>query len=343
MSETQAFPLSLPSRKYERRAKGRGANWPSPAPGRVRQSGAPFLSIIIPAYNEEKRLGATLNRIHDFFSSRGDGLSLSDTEILVVDDGSADATAEVVRSFGARIPQLRLIQNGVNRGKGYSVKRGMHEARGDVALFTDADLSLPIEEADKLLVAIGEGNDVAIGSRGIDPSLMGTPPPFLRSLAGGIFNTLVRLFIGLPFHDTQCGLKAFSRTRCHAIFEQQRIERFGFDPEILFLARRHGLKTAEVPVRSSHDPASKVRLWRDSTRMFCDLLYIRWNSLSRRYAGPNPAASHGDCPPSGASLLAPKYAFPLHGPSRIAAAYPIPADIDEVEKHLQAVLNEPDF
>jgi dolichyl-phosphate beta-glucosyltransferase len=293
MSEIQAFSLSLPSRGYAGGATAKRSAWPTPSP-LSQQPGAPFLSIIIPAYNEEKRLGATLERIYAFFSCRQDGLGLADIEIIVVDDGSTDGTTSVVQNSALRIPQLRLVENGINRGKGYSVKRGMREARGEVALFTDADLSLPIEEADKLLVAIGEGNDVAIGSRGIDRSLMETPPPFMRSLAGGIFNALVRVVVGLPFHDTQCGLKAFSRSRCKQIFEQQKIERFGFDPEILFLARRHGLKTAEVPVRSAHDPASKVRLWRDSTRMFYDLIYIRWNSLRQRYTLPSPASAEGD-------------------------------------------------
>src|SRR5579871_2689953 len=142
MSETQAFPLSLPSQHYARRAATQAAAWPNSLPN----SRAPFLSIIIPAYNEEKRLGATLEKIHAFFSTGHDDLSLGDIEIIVVDDGSADGTTRVVRDFASRVPQVRLLENGVNRGKGYSVKHGMSEARGDIALFTDADLSLPIEE-----------------------------------------------------------------------------------------------------------------------------------------------------------------------------------------------------
>ncbi len=181
------------------------------------------------------------------------------------------------------MPSLRLVSNGQNRGKGYSVRHGMREARGRIAIFTDADLSSPIEESEKLLAAIHAGNDVAIGSRALDRSLISARQSHLREIAGIIFNSFVRLFTGLPIHDTQCGFKAFVRERCQIIFEQQRIERFGFDPEILFLARRHGLRTAEVPVRWAHDPGTKVHMFRDSLLMFGDLVYIRWNWLCGRY------------------------------------------------------------
>lgn len=243
----------------------------------------PELSIIIPAYNEEKRIGPTLERIYSYFASEQVGFRLDNVELIVVDDGSTDGTADLIRNYARRIPSLRLVSNGENRGKGYSVRQGMLDASGRIALFTDADLSLPIEEASKLLAAIAAGNDLAIGSRGIDPSLMEGPPPPMRKIAGIVFNRMVRLCYGLPFRDTQCGLKAFVRARCLPIFEQQRIEGFGFDPEVLFLARRHGLKAAEVPVRSSHDPGSKVRLLRDSFAMFVDLFCIRWNWAANRY------------------------------------------------------------
>jgi dolichyl-phosphate beta-glucosyltransferase len=242
---------------------------------------APDLSIIIPAYNEESRLPRTLTRIRDYFASKN--ISPSQIEILVVDDGSRDNTLRVAEEWAHEMPSVRLISNGDNRGKGFSVRHGMLEARGRIALFTDADLSSPIEEYEKLLAAIDAGNDVAIGSRALDRSLITMHQSRLRELAGMIFNGFVRIAMGLPFRDTQCGFKAFVREPSKIVFEQQRIKRFGFDPEILFLAKRHGLRTAEVPVRWAHDPATKVRMLRDSLMMFFDLLIIRWNWIAGRY------------------------------------------------------------
>jgi glycosyltransferase involved in cell wall biosynthesis len=246
---------------------------------------SPELSIVIPAYNEGKRLGRALSRIREYFASQAGGVA--EIEILVVDDGSTDDTARIAQNAAGEMPCLRLVSNGQNRGKGYSVRHGMREARGRVAIFTDADLSSPIEESEKLLSAIRAGNDVAIGSRALDRSLISARQSRFREVAGIIFNGFVRFFTGLPIHDTQCGFKAFVRERCLIIFEQQRIERFGFDPEILFLARRHGLRTAEVPVRWAHDPGTKVHMLRDSLLMFGDLLYIRWNWLLGRYPTKN--------------------------------------------------------
>jgi glycosyltransferase involved in cell wall biosynthesis len=164
------------------------------------------------------------------------------------------------------------------------VRHGVLEARGEIVLFTDADLSTPIEEADKLLVALREkGYDVAIGSRGMDSSLIEVHQSVFREQSGNLFNLLVRWITGLEFSDTQCGFKAFRREPARIIFEQQRIERFGFDPEILFLAKRHGLRVAEIPVRWSHDSATKVNVVGDGIRMFLELGVIRWNSLRGRY------------------------------------------------------------
>jgi dolichyl-phosphate beta-glucosyltransferase len=249
----------------------------------------PELSIVIPAFNEETRLPRTLARIIDYFCSRPvlDELSRHFDpdllEIIIVDDGSTDATASISEEWARNMPFVRLISNGDNRGKGYSVRHGMLEARGRLALFTDADLSSPIEEIAKLLAALAAGNDVAIGSRALDRSLIAVHQSRLREWAGMIFNGFVRLFIGLPFSDTQCGFKIFRRERARAVFEQQRIEGFGFDPEVLFLAKRHGLRAAEVPVRWAHDPATKVHVIRDSLLMFGDLIYIRWNWFWGRY------------------------------------------------------------
>ncbi|MGH9691065.1 MAG: dolichyl-phosphate beta-glucosyltransferase [Candidatus Acidiferrales bacterium] len=241
----------------------------------------PDLSIIIPAYNEEKRLAHTVERIRDYFAHYHMGAWK--LEVIIVDDGSTDGTTRVAEEWAREIPFLHLVSNGQNRGKGYSVRRGMLEARGRIALFTDADLSSPIEESQRLLEAIESGNDVAIGSRALDRTLIDVRQSRFREVAGMIFNGFVRLLTGLRFHDTQCGFKAFRRERTRVIFEQQRIERFGFDPEILFLARRHGLRCIEVPVHWANHPGTTVRVFRDSLRMFADLILIRWNWLSGRY------------------------------------------------------------
>jgi dolichyl-phosphate beta-glucosyltransferase len=238
---------------------------------------APDLSIIIPSYNEELRLPETLERIAAYLSSYE-----GEAEVLVVDDGSKDGTAAVAEYFRAKIPGLRVVSNGTNRGKGYSVRHGMHEARGRIALFTDADLSAPIEEAGKLIDALGT-HDVAIGSRAMDRSLITVHESSFREFAGIIFNKIVRVILWLPFVDTQCGFKAFQRDRCQIIFKQQTIERFGFDPELLFLARRHGLRAVEIPVRWGHSPATKVSMLHDSIQMFIDVFTIRWNTLLGRY------------------------------------------------------------
>src|SRR5213080_3559365 len=235
------------------------------------------LSIIIPSYNEESRLPATLESIAEYLATAG-----IKAEVLVVDDGSKDGTAAVAEYFCIKIPTLRVISNGANRGKGYSVRHGMQEARGRIALFTDADLSAPIEEAGKLIDAL-ETFDVAIGSRAMDRSLISVHESPFREFAGIIFNKIVRIILWLPFVDTQCGFKAFRRERCRIIFEQQRIERFGFDPELLYLARHHGLKATEIPVRWSHSPATKTNMMRDSIQMFVDVFTIRSNSLLGRY------------------------------------------------------------
>jgi glycosyltransferase involved in cell wall biosynthesis len=240
-------------------------------------SRVPNLSIIIPSYNEESRLPATLDRIAAYLSDSG-----HEAEVLVVDDGSKDGTAAVAEYFRIKIPTLRVISNGVNRGKGYSVRHGMQEARGRIALFTDADLSAPIEEAGKLIDAL-DGYDVAIGSRAMDRSLISVRESPFREFAGIIFNKIVRIILWLPFVDTQCGFKAFRRESCAILFEQQTIERFGFDPELLYLARHHGLRAVEIPVRWGHSPATKVSMLHDSIQMFIDVFTIRWNSLRGRY------------------------------------------------------------
>jgi len=240
-------------------------------------SAAPDLSIVIPSYNEELRLPPTLEKIAAYIREKR-----PNTEVIVVDDGSADRTAAVAESWKDCIARLRVVSNGSNRGKGFSVRHGSLEAAGDIVLFTDADLSSPIEEGEKLLAAL-DSHDVAIGSRAVDRSLIEVHESVFREFAGIIFNRIVRVTLRLPFVDTQCGFKAFRRERCRIIFEQQTIERFGFDPELLYLARHHGLSIIEVPVRWAHSPATKVNMLRDSVQMFLDIFIIRWNALRGRY------------------------------------------------------------
>lgn len=237
------------------------------------------LSIVIPAYNESARLAATLDRILAYIGGGG----WSSTEVLVVDDGSSDGTAGIAREYQER--GVRLLSNPGNRGKGYSVRHGMLEARGDWVLFTDADLSAPIEEMDKLFAAMAAspGTRIAIGSRALDRSLIGVHQSVFRENAGRIFNLAMRLIAGLPFWDTQCGFKLFDGRAAREIFRRQRLDRFGFDVEVLFIARKLGYRTVEVPVRWSHAEGTKVSMVRDSVDMFADLLRVRMNWLRGRY------------------------------------------------------------
>ncbi len=235
------------------------------------------LSIIIPAFNEERRLPQTLDRVRAFLARR-----IGACEVIVVDDGSTDGTAQLVEKMSGDWPEIRLLKNPGNRGKGYSVRHGMLEAEGKIVLFTDADLSAPIEEAEKLFAAL-KTHDAAIGSRAVDRGVIEVHQPRSREIAGILFNRVTRLILALPYEDTQCGFKAFVRGRAQILFEQQRIERFGFDPELLFLAKRHGLSVAEVPVRWAHDEGTRVHALRDGMRMVFDVFRVRWNSLSGRY------------------------------------------------------------
>jgi glycosyltransferase involved in cell wall biosynthesis len=238
----------------------------------------PMLSIVVPAFNEASRIVDSIKKI-DAFMRRA---SIS-TELIIVDDGSSDKTAEIVTR--ALADRLRLVRNSKNHGKGYTVRQGVLAAKGKYVLFTDADLSAPIEEADKLLdVALRENVDIVIGSRAIDRKYIEKHQARFRELGGIVFNLMVRTLLGLALHDTQCGFKLFHRQRSRRIFEQQTTSGFGFDPELLFLAKRNGLSIREIPVRWSHAEGSKIRFFRDSVRMFSDLLRIRWNALSGRYS-----------------------------------------------------------
>jgi len=241
------------------------------------------LSIIVPAYNEADCVESSLGEILAFARSYG-----RPVDVIVVDDGSADATAERVESFRSRLtpqdPRVQLVRQGTNRGKGAAVRTGFEHARGDIVLFTDADLSAPIEEALRLIRPIEEGAcDVAIGSRAVDPSLIGTPQTPVRRGSGRIFNLMVRCIAGLDLADTQCGFKAFRRTAIAPIFALQRVERFAFDVELLYLAAKFGLKVIELPVRWNHVHDSRVSLFRDGSRMLRDLCRIRINDCRGAY------------------------------------------------------------
>jgi glycosyltransferase involved in cell wall biosynthesis len=242
-------------------------------------------SIVIPAYNESGRLRPTLDSLLRFTQAQK-----WDVEILVVNDGSTDDTAQVVREYGKAHPQILLLENPGNRGKGFSVRNGMLHARGEICLFTDADLSSPIEEAQKLVAAIDRGADVAIGSRWLKSELQTERQPLYRQAFGRIFNMVLRLVLGMRLVDTQCGFKAFRRGAVQRIFPLQKIERWGFDPEILFLARRAGLRVDEVAVVWAHCEGTRLNPFRDGMRMFGEVLRIRWYSMTGAYnAGAVPA------------------------------------------------------
>ena len=239
----------------------------------------PTYSIVIPAYNESARLGATLDKVLSFVHAQQ-----WDAEVIVVNDGSRDNTAEIARTFAAKDPCLHLVENPGNRGKGYSVRNGMLHSQGRVVLFSDADLSSPIEESVKLFSAIEEGADIAIGSRWLRAETQTQRQPLHRQLFGRIFNLALRLTLGLQFADTQCGFKAFRRQAVDAIFPLQKIERWGFDPEILFLARKFGFKVKEVPVLWGHSGGTRINPLIDGSRMVQEMFRIRWYSITGKYA-----------------------------------------------------------
>ncbi len=235
----------------------------------------PFLSIVIPAYNESGRIVGSLEAIDEYVRAKNYAI-----EIILVDDGSTDTTVEIAKAQGG----IRVLRNQRNRGKGYSVRHGVLEARGELILFTDADLSAPIEEADKLLAAMESSHaDAVVGSRALQRELIGAHQSPFREWGGRFFNLLVRIFAGLDIQDTQCGFKLFRSKTTRRAFELQRVDRFGFDPEILFLVKRLGGKVVEVPVRWNHNPATKVHYLRDSLHMSMDLVVLRWRALTGGY------------------------------------------------------------
>jgi glycosyltransferase involved in cell wall biosynthesis len=248
----------------------------------------PTYSIVIPAYNESARLPATLASVLAYVHAQG-----WDAEVIVVNDGSRDNTADIVREFAAKDSILRLVENPGNRGKGYSVRNGMLSARGRVVLFSDADLSSPIEEAPKLFQALEHGADIAIGSRWLRAETQTQRQPVYRQIFGRVFNLLLRLTLGLNYKDTQCGFKAFKQRAAQTVFPLQKIDRWGFDPEILFLARRFGFKVQEVSVAWGHSGGTRINPLTDGTRMFLEMLRIRWYALTGKYDDADPAPAAG--------------------------------------------------
>ena len=237
------------------------------------------LSIIIPAYNEEKRLPGTLQRVREYLSTLAD----PSWECIVVDDGSRDGTAQLVAKTAAEEPRIRLVSNPGNRGKGYAVRNGMLAATGQWRLFSDADLSAPIEELPKLQRAAQQHNAViALGSRAIDRSLVSVHQSSLREYSGRFFNLTMRAITGLPFLDTQCGFKLYRADAAQAVFTRQVESGFSFDVEDLVIAQRMGLRMTEVPVRWANVEGTKVSAW-SGAKSFLDLLSIRGRAMSGRY------------------------------------------------------------
>ena len=240
---------------------------------------APRLTVLIPAYNEEKRLASTLDTILGQLAS----LPYA-SDVLVVDDGSTDGTADLVRAFAAREPRITLRSEGVNRGKGYAIKVGMGAARGDWVLFTDADLSVPFDELPKFTAAMEAGADVAIGSRRMPGARFVTRQPWLRESMGTAFRFITRrLLVGTDITDVTCGFKTFTRDAARFLSAQQTLYDWSFDAEILFVAKKYAMRIENVPVRWRHDEGTKVHMVRDALRALKGLGTIRRNDLRGVY------------------------------------------------------------
>ena len=236
----------------------------------------PDVSIVVPAFEEQERLGDSIHKILTYLAESG-----INGELIVVDDGSGDSTAEIAKAACAKFPDAdtKVIRYEKNRGKGFAVKTGLLAATAENALFSDADLSTPIEEMHKLIDPIAAGiYDVTFGSRAIDRSLIGTHQPWRREQGGRVMNLIIKTMSGLKFYDTQCGFKAFNMAKFRPLLDVMTIDRFGFDVEFLFVAKRHGLHLAEIPVRWNNVEGSKVSVVRDTRRMFSELGQIRRNA-----------------------------------------------------------------
>jgi glycosyltransferase involved in cell wall biosynthesis len=250
---------------------------------------SPPLSVIVPAFNEARRLTNNLPALLIYLQDLRPA-----AELIVVDDGSSDQTARVAEEFFARHPEVpaRVLRFEQNRGKGHAVRAGLLAARAPIALFSDADLSTPIAELPKIIEPIEAGNyDIVFGSRALDRNLIGHRQPWQREQSGKIFNGIVRLLTGLPFYDTQCGFKAFRMEAARPVIAQGQVDGFGFDVELLLLAQRAGLRMLEVPVRWDHNEGSKVHLVHDSLRMFTEIVSLR-GRMPRKAHSAGPAGGH---------------------------------------------------
>lgn len=237
-----------------------------------------YLSVVVPAYNEENRLPKTLIKIDEYLREQS-----YDYEIIVVSDGSKDNTAGAVRDLQPEIANLKLIDREENRGKGFSVRQGLMEAKGEVRLFTDADNSTSIDQVEKILPWFGKGFDIVIGSRDVKGAVIANPQSWIRRKLGDIFNLFVQVIVGLlGTWDTQCGFKAFSAKAVNDILPRCKIDRWAFDPEILKVGKKLGYKVKEIPIVWVNDPESRVKL-KGIIKMGFDLLKIRWNLITRKY------------------------------------------------------------
>jgi dolichyl-phosphate beta-glucosyltransferase len=236
------------------------------------------LSVIIPAYNEEKRLPKTLREIDEYLRKQN-----YESEIIVVSDGSKDRTCEVVENLKFKIPNLRLICEKINRGKGYGVKIGMLNAKGKYRLFTDADNSTPINQIEKFWPEFEKGADIVIASRDKKGAILDPPQPLFRRFTGEVFKYLRKIIVGLwEIEDSQCGFKCFKEKAAKDIFSRSKISRFAFDPEILLIGKKMGYKIKEVPVYWKNDLKSKVKL-KSMIKMLIDLFKIKLNEIKGEY------------------------------------------------------------
>lgn len=233
------------------------------------------ISIVIPAYNEAERIGPTIETIHDYFRKKPQAF-----DIIVINDGSRDNTANIVLDLAKEIRNVILLDIPINQGKGFAARKGMIHAAHDLILLTDADLSTPVDEFEKLVPWMRKGYDIVIGSRGMKESEITLRQPWYRRIMGKAFNLLVRTLIVNDFKDTQCGFKLFRRGAAARIFRASKINGFAFDVEILLIAKKMGYKTKEVPIRWIDSPRSRVNPLRDPVKMLLDLLRVKFLDIS---------------------------------------------------------------